>query len=170
MNIFHESEKEKKKSQRNRLETMNIHLFQVLYLEGLSCIRFPGTYQGCVWRANMIPVFLKEQVAACGVLFLLSFIHSSFLSFLSHLQLSTTRSSPLTSSTTRSSSSICLRFPRARLSQLLSFGSTRTAWWRALKTKLFLSASTKCCRNIQTGRPSPPVLGRDDARRNAHWQ
>lgn len=81
MNIFHESEKEKKKSQRNRLETMNIHLFQVLYLEGLSCIRFPGTYQGCVWRANMIPVFLGEQVAACGVLFLLSFIHSSFLSF-----------------------------------------------------------------------------------------
>lgn len=97
--------------------------------------------------------FLKEQVAAFGNLLLFNFSHGSFSPFLSssHLQLSMTRSSRLTSGTTRSSNLICLRFPRARLSQLLSFGSTRTVLWGALKTKPSLSASTKCCRNIRTG-------------------
>lgn len=145
---------ENRKSQRNWLKKRNICLHLVLYLKSFNCISFPGTRQGYLWRKKTRFLgFLKEQVAACRNLLLLNFSHGSFFSFFSfsHLQLSMTRSSRLTSGTTRNSNLICLRFLRARPSQPLSFGSTRTALWEALKTKPSLSASTKCCRNIRTG-------------------
>lgn len=47
------------KSQRHWLEKVNIHLFQALYLKGFSCISFPGTCRGYLWRKKQDSYFFE---------------------------------------------------------------------------------------------------------------